>query len=62
MLLLQVIVGYKKNRMVFRETTKCQLEYYILRTSDIYFDLSPKEIRTLVYQIDNQNSMNIFLS
>jgi len=54
-----VDVGYIKNRMVFNETIESQLESYILRASDIYFDLSPKEIRTLAYQLAFENSLNI---
>jgi hypothetical protein len=52
-------VGYIKNRMVFNETIESQLESYILRASDIYFGLSPKEIRTLTYQLAIENSLNI---
>jgi len=54
-----VNVGYIKNRMVFNETIESQLEFYILRASDIYYGLSPKEIRTLAYQIGIENSLNI---
>ncbi|KAL4125799.1 hypothetical protein QTP88_010039 [Uroleucon formosanum] len=46
-------------RMVFNEIIESQLESYILRASDIYYGLSPKEIRTLAYQIGIENSLNI---
>jgi len=39
-----------------------QLVDYILHASDIYFDLSPKEVRTLVYNLAYCNSIQIPLS
>jgi hypothetical protein len=41
-----VNIGYIKNRIVFNETIESQLESNVLRASDIFFGLSPKEIRT----------------
>jgi len=36
-----------------------QLVDYILYASDIYFDLSPKEVRTLVYNLAYCNSIQM---
>ncbi|KAI5718190.1 hypothetical protein M8J77_017673 [Diaphorina citri] len=47
---LMKIMGYKKNRQVFTEDMEKMLEDYIKKASDIYYGLSPKEIRKLAYQ------------
>jgi len=38
---------YAKNEQIFIKSQKQQLIDYILHASDIYFGLSPKEVRTL---------------
>ncbi|CAH1979615.1 unnamed protein product [Acanthoscelides obtectus] len=43
-------VGYIKNRQVFSDDQEKQLEEYILKTADVYFGLSPKQIRTFAYE------------
>ncbi|KAJ4436356.1 hypothetical protein ANN_18988 [Periplaneta americana] len=49
-------VAYIKNRQVFTQFEKAEVVEYILQVSDIYFGLSPKEVRMLAYQIAVANS------
>ncbi|XP_011700969.1 PREDICTED: uncharacterized protein LOC105457793 [Wasmannia auropunctata] len=44
-------VGYKNcSKQIFNATEEAKLEKYLMRCSDIYFGLSPKEVRKLAYQ------------
>jgi len=43
--------GYVKNKLIFTKSQEQQLVDYILYASDIYFGLSPKEIRILAYNL-----------
>lgn len=44
-----VQMGYKKIRQVFTTDEELELENYIKKASDIYFGLTPKEVRKLAY-------------
>lgn len=52
-------VGYQKNRQVFNESQEKELVGYILQASDIYFGLSPKEVRKLAYQVALENGIKM---
>lgn len=44
-------VGYKNcSKQIFNDIEEVKLEKYLMKCSDIYFGLSPKEIRKLAYQ------------
>lgn len=51
-----VSVGYRKNRQIF---TAQQLRDYTIKASDIYYGLSPKEVRTLAYQFSVSKQVKI---
>ena len=43
-------VGYTRNRQVFTDAQEIKIVEYLLKASDIYFRLSPKECRKLAYR------------
>lgn len=43
-------VGYIGNRQVFTDAQEFELEKYITAGANIYFGLSPKEVRKIAYQ------------
>lgn len=53
-----ISVGYK-NRQIFTDSEEQKLVNYILHASDIYFGLSPKEIRILAYNLASYNSIKM---
>lgn len=53
-----ISVGYK-SRQMFTDSEEQELVNYIIRASDIYFGLSPKEIRLLAYNLAKYNSMKM---
>lgn len=53
------VVGYIKNRMVFSEDMENLLAEYILKASDVYQGLCPKEIRKLAYQHSKANGTSM---
>lgn len=52
-------VGYKKTRMVLSAEMESELKEYILQPAEIYFGLSPKEIRKLAYQFSLANELTV---
>ena len=52
-----ISVGYTKNHLVFEPELEDQLVKYILKASDIYSGLAPKEVRILAYQFASANSL-----
>lgn len=45
-----LVIGYKRNRQVFNDDQEVQLENYIRHSANIYFGLTPKELRSLAYE------------
>ena len=43
-------VGYIPNRQIFSEKQESELERYLMFSSNIYFGLSPYDVRLLAYQ------------
>ena len=53
-------VGYVKNRQILKnKQMEDQLADYIVRASDIYYGLSPNEIRKLAYQLAISNGAQL---
>nr|XP_047133687.1 uncharacterized protein LOC124811672 isoform X1 [Hydra vulgaris] len=55
----QQISGYIKSRQVFTDLQEGLLEQYVTKASDIYYGLSPKEVRKLAYQYGKANSIKM---
>lgn len=51
--------GYNIDKTVFSEEIELELLQYILRASDIYHGLSPKDVRRLSYQIAKAKNIKI---
>lgn len=60
--ILQISIGYSSPRRVFNEAAEQELVDYILGASNIYFGLSPKEVRVLAYQVAVANSIKMLES
>ncbi|XP_074026655.1 uncharacterized protein [Leptinotarsa decemlineata] len=43
------VVGYFKNRQIFTELQESNLTDYIKKVADIYYGLTPKEVKRLAY-------------
>ncbi|CAH1985292.1 unnamed protein product [Acanthoscelides obtectus] len=54
-----ISVGYIKNHLVFEPELENHLVEYVLTAPDIYFGLSPKEVRGLAYEFANANSLKM---
>lgn len=54
-----ILVGYRKNRKVFSESLESELVKYIKEAADIYFGLTPKDVRKLAYQLAIKNQLQI---
>ena len=52
-------VRYTRNRNVFTNALEIMIVEYVLKTSDIYFGLSPKECRKLAYRFAEANCIEI---
>ena len=50
-------VGYFPNRKVFSDDDEKELKQYILQAADVYYGLTPKEIKTLAYDLCVANSI-----
>ncbi|KAK4024002.1 hypothetical protein OUZ56_009393 [Daphnia magna] len=46
----QPLVGYSKSRKVFSSAHENDLEEYLHQSADIYFGLSPKEVRKMAWR------------
>lgn len=51
--------GYKKTRQVFSEEDENKLYHYVLYSSDIYFGLTPTEVKKLAYDYAIANQKQI---
>ena len=52
-------MGYTKNRQAFTDAQEIMIVVYLLKVSDIYFGLSPKECRKLAYRFAKDNRIEI---
>ena len=52
-------VGYARNRKVFIDAQEIMIVEYLLKASDIYFELSPKKCRKLAYRFAKANCIEI---
>ncbi|XP_018369250.1 PREDICTED: uncharacterized protein LOC108765178 isoform X1 [Trachymyrmex cornetzi] len=52
-------VGYGKSHQIFNDTEEIALVEYIKRIADIYYDITPKEVRKLAYQFAIKNGSKI---
>lgn len=52
-------IGYYPNRQVFNEEQEEQLVAHLLQAADIYYGLSPIEVRTLAWQLAVSNNLNV---
>lgn len=50
-------VGFTPNRQVLPVSLETELVQYLLTASDIYFGLTPKEVRKLAYEISAANNL-----
>lgn len=48
-------VGYYRNRQVFTDAQETELANYIKKAADIYYGLTPKEVRKLAYEYAVRN-------
>ena len=53
------IVAYTRKRQVFTDAQEIMIIEYLLKASDIYFGLSPKECRKLAYRFAKANRIEI---
>jgi len=52
-------VGYGKSHQILNDTEEIALVEYIKRIADIYYDITPKEVRKLAYQFAIKNGNKI---
>ena len=55
-------VGHIKNRLVFSEDQESQLAEFIISDSEVYFGLSPVEVRKLAYMYAVHNIVSVCAS
>lgn len=55
----QCQLAIEKNRQIFNGHQEQQLRDYIIKASKIYYGLSPKEVRSLVYQFSVSQQIKI---
>ncbi|EGI66260.1 hypothetical protein G5I_05223, partial [Acromyrmex echinatior] len=55
-------VGYGKNHQIFHNTEEIALVEYIKRIADIYYGITPKEVRKLAYQFAMKNGTKVRVS
>lgn len=53
------IVGYAHNRQIFSDRQEVALEQYLKHAADIFFGLSPKEVRSLAYDCAKEYKIDI---
>lgn len=55
----QLSVGYKRNRQLFAIEMERELVEYLKKSADIFYGLSPAEVRKLVYQLATAHSIEV---